>query len=126
MNIDFKNLPFYKELMTFLGWSVIFEMESVCGYKSGKNGDLWFVKNEKEAVSDFDNRGVNHISIRVEESKNIDQMVSFLGNKNISPLFDTPRHRPEFASEENETYYQVMFKTEDNLLFEIVYIGLKT
>lgn len=126
LNVDFQNLPFYKDLMSFLGWSIIFEMEKVCGYKSGENGDLWFVQSEKEDISDYDNRGVNHVSIRVEQCSDIDKLVTFLKEKNILPLFHTPRHRPEFSSQESEMYYQVMFKTEDNLLFEVVYIGPKT
>lgn len=122
LNIDFQNLTFYKELMSFLGWTVIFEADEVCGYKSGKNGDLWFVKSDTSDISDYDNRGVNHISIRVEKSEDIDAVEGFLKEKDITSLFDTPKHRPEFA-EKNETYYQIMFKTDDNILFEIVYIG---
>jgi hypothetical protein len=125
LNIDFKNFPFYKELMTFLGWIVIFEMEDLAGFKSGQNGDLWFLQSQKPEISDFDNRGVNHISLKVENKSDIDELVNFLKTKNVSPLFDTPRHRSEFASNEKETYYQVMFKTEDNILFEVVYIGPK-
>lgn len=40
-------------------------------------------------------------------------------------IFDTPRHRPEFASNESETYYQIIFETPDKVQVEIVYIGAK-
>lgn len=112
--------------MSCLGWKIIFETDGLIGYTSGKNGDLWFVQSEKNEVSDYDNRGVNHISLQVEESKDVDEVIEFLKSKNVHPLFDTPRHRPEFAAQEDRTYYQVMFATEDNLLFEVVYNGVKT
>ena len=111
--------------MEFLGWSIIFEEDHVCGFKSGTNGDLWFVNSKQQEISDYDDVGVNHISLRVEKRKDIDDVVEFLSHKNIKPLFDTPRDRPEFSASEAETYYQVMFKTIDNILFEIVYIGIK-
>ncbi|MCA9386601.1 hypothetical protein KC669_01060 [Candidatus Dojkabacteria bacterium] len=126
LNIDFsKNNSFYKELMNFLGWSIIFEGEDMMGYKSDVSGDLWFVDSEKEENQDYDEKGLNHVAIRVEEQKNIDEIVRFLREKNINTLFDTPRHRPEFRDSEDETYYQVMFESPDKILFEIVYIGPK-
>ena len=45
--------------------------------------------------------------------------------KGVQPLFDTPRHRPEFRDDPKETYYQVMFESPDKVLFEVVYSGLK-
>jgi hypothetical protein len=44
----------------------------------------------------------------------------------IQALFDTPRHRPEFCSSPDNTYYQVMFESPDRILFEVVYTGPKT
>jgi hypothetical protein len=126
VNIDFSNLSFYQELMSFLGWQIIFGTEEVVGYKSGQSGDIWFCKALKDGQGDFDKTGVNHVSIRVENKEDVDSVVGFLQKNNITPLFDTPRHRSEFASDENETYYQVMFASPDNILFELVYIGAKT
>ncbi|MCA9381278.1 hypothetical protein KC678_03365 [Candidatus Dojkabacteria bacterium] len=125
-NIDFsKNITFYKELMNFLGWSIIFETEDTIGYKSDVSGDIWFVDSEKEGTQDYDEKGFNHFAIKVEEQKDIDEIVQFLEEKNRSTLFDTPRYRPEFVDSEEETYYQVMFESPDKILFEIVYIGLR-
>jgi hypothetical protein len=39
-------------------------------------------------------------------------------------LFETPRHRPEFSSEDS-TYYQIMFESPDRILLEFVYTGPK-
>ncbi len=124
VNINLKNLSFYKDLMTFLGWSVIFEDKDVIGYKSDRKGDLWFTPKTKDTANDYDGVGVNHISIGVNSIKDVDQVVKYLKNKKIDRLFDTPRHRPEFASV-GKTYYQIMFESPDKILFEIVYTGPK-
>jgi hypothetical protein len=55
----------------------------------------------------------------------VDAAVEYLRGKSVETLFETPRHRPDFGMGEGQTYYQVMFKSPDNLLFEIVYIGAK-
>lgn len=125
INIDFQNIAFYKGLMEFMGWNVIFEEDEVIGYKSGTNGDLWFVQANHNQTSDYDTTGVNHISIRVEKMSDIDEAKSYLEENNVKMLFDIPRHRPEFTSKDNETYYQIMFESPDKILLEIVYIGSK-
>jgi catechol 2,3-dioxygenase-like lactoylglutathione lyase family enzyme len=133
INIDYaKNGNFYKELMTFLGWSVIFETEAVvgkykgmAGYRSGSNGDLWFVDSTDKEVSNYDKVGVNHVSLRVTKQENVDEVIKFLESKGVKTLFGTPRHRPEFTSQESDTYYQIIFETPDKIQFEIVYIGAK-
>jgi len=43
----------------------------------------------------------------------------------VALLFETPRHRPEFAQSPEQTYYQIMFETPDRILLEVVYIGVK-
>lgn len=111
--------------MTLLGWSVIYEDADMSGYKSNQGEDLWFTKSQKPDLSDYDNRGMNHLGIKVEKMTDVDDVVAFLKKKKIKTLFETPRHRPEFAENKDSTYYQVMFATADNLLLEVVYIGLK-
>lgn len=125
INIDFRNLAFYKGLMENMGWNVIFEDGEVVGYKSGTYGDLWFTKVNHDQTSDYDAKGVNHISLRVEKKSDVDEVKSYLEKDHVEMLFDTPRHRPEFTSKEDETYYQIMFESPDRILFEIVYIGSK-
>ena len=110
--------------MEFMGWSVIFETDGTIGYKSKTNGDLWFVEADKNESNDYDAKGVNHISLRVDEMANVDEVKDFLEKKNVKMLFDTPKHRPEFTANPNETYYQIMFESTDKILFEIVYIGI--
>ena len=120
-----KNRQFYKDLMDFMGWSIIFEEGDVVGYKSKTNGDLWFYDVKDKPQQDYDSIGMNHIGLRVDELKNIDEIMEMLKKKGTRMLFDTPRHRPEFSSDPTHTYYQIMFESPDKILFEIVYIGPK-
>jgi catechol-2,3-dioxygenase len=125
LNISFAQLSFYKELFDFLGWSIIFETSDTIGFKNNQSGDLWFVNNSSNDNQDFDKKGLNHIAIRVEKENDVHEVEKFLQEKNISSLFGTPRHRPEFTSQPNHIYYQIMFASPDNILFEVVYIGEK-
>ena len=125
INIDVTNLNFYKDLMTFLGWSVIFENEGMAGFTSGKEGSIWFLKSNHLDIMDHDHVGMNHIGINVESKEDVDATVKFLQEKQIDSLFETPRHRPDFAMSEKDTYYQVMFESPDKVLFEVVYTGPK-
>ena len=111
--------------MEFMGWNTIFEMDEVVGYRSGTNEDVWFVKTQNKEVQDHDGIGMNHISFRVNTISDVDVIHSFLEKKDIKMLFDTPKHRPEFSSSPKETYYQIMFKSPDGILFEVVYVGKK-
>ena len=111
--------------MEVLNWKVIFENTDVAGFKTDQNGDVWFANAGHKPVSDYDNRGMNHIAIRTEQLADVETVAEFLKKKGVELLFGTPKHRPEFAAKETETYYQIMFKSPDNLLFEVVFIGPK-
>lgn len=124
VNIDAKNLGFYKELFGFLGWKTLYEDAEVIGVRCESGSSLWFCPVLKDLANDYDGRGMNHLGILVEKQNEVDQVVEYIQQRNIKPLFDTPRHRPEFARP-GSTYYQVMFETPDKLLFEVVYTGPK-
>lgn len=111
--------------MEYMGWKVIFEDKYGIGYRSATNGDMWFVKTGKNKIVDYDAKGVNHISFRVDKMTDVDKVKNHLGKNKVKMLFDTPRHRPEFSESKKETYYQIMFESPDKILFEVVYIGLK-
>lgn len=125
LNINFENISFYKDFMKFLGWDLIFEGPEIAGYKSEKNGDLWFAASKNSQQQDYDTIGMNHISFRVESESDVDKTVEYLKGKNVKALFETPRHRPEFSASEKETYYQVIFESPDRIQIEVVYIGVK-
>lgn len=125
VNIDPGNTAFYKDLLTFLGWSTLFEGEGVLGMSGSNGASLWFVNKTAEAVNDYDGPGMNHLGIGVESEADVDAAVEYIKGRNVEALFETPRHRPEFSAGGGQTYYQVMFASPDNLLFEIVYTGPK-
>jgi len=124
-NIDPKNLPFYKELFSFLGWKVLCDEEQMLGIEDEHKTSLWFAGPAKNVKNDYDGPGENHIGISVPNQSDVDEAVSYLKAHTVEALFETPRHRPEFCGSEDATYYQVMFESPDRLLFEVVYTGPK-
>ena len=122
INVQSANLPFYKALMAFLGWSVLYEGEDMLGVGNGGKTSLWFGAPLKEAANDYDGPGLNHLGIGTETQADVDATVAFLAERGVPALFETPRHRPEFSGPDS-TYYQVMFETPDRILIEVVYIG---
>jgi catechol 2,3-dioxygenase-like lactoylglutathione lyase family enzyme len=125
-NIDSKNNPFYKDLFTFLGWQILCDEPDMLGVEDEHKASLWFAGMLKQVSNDYDGPGVNHLAIAVPSQADVDEAVVYLKEHAIAALFETPRHRPEFCGKENSTYYQVMFESPDQLLFEIVYTGPKS
>ncbi len=64
-------------------------------------------------------------SVIVDNMRNVNEVKDYLEKNKVTMLFDTPRHRPEFTSKDDETYYQIMFESPDKILFEVVFIGPK-
>lgn len=131
VNIDPANLGFYRDLFGFLGWTPIMENESMIGLGSGgaesrRFESLWFIAAANGSSNDYDGAGMNHIGISADSQSDIDATAAYLGEHGVAPLFETPRHRPDFAGDEDQTYYQVMFESPDRVLFEVVYTGPKT
>jgi catechol 2,3-dioxygenase-like lactoylglutathione lyase family enzyme len=125
-NVRAENVGFYRDLFTFLGWSEIW-FEDGAGYgAAGKNGEsFWFMAGGNGSVNDYDGPGVNHVAIGVDEQGDVDAAGDYLTTGGTAMLFETPRHRPDFAESELDTYYQIMFETPDRFLLEIVYTGPK-
>lgn len=128
VNVRKENLPYYADLFNFLGWNTLHQDEGVIHGVSGSNkASLWFYAAEtRDVANDYDGPGTNHIAIGAEAQGDIDTAADYLRGKGVELLFATPRHRAEFSSGEGQTYYQVMFKSPDNVLFEIVYTGPKS
>jgi catechol 2,3-dioxygenase-like lactoylglutathione lyase family enzyme len=124
-NINPANVGFYRDLMTFLGWSPIFEQEGILRVADKKGASLWFMGMGKAVNNDYDGPGVNHLAFSVPMQSDVDAAVAYLTAAGVNPLFETPRHRPEFSRSAEDTYYQVMFESPDRILFEIVYTGPK-
>ena len=124
-NISPSNAKFYQDLMTFLGWRPIFEQEGFLGVADKNGASLWFMGMAKPVNNDYDGPGANHLALSVPKPADVDAAVAYLTEHHVAPLFETPRHRPEFSRSEHDTYYQVMFESPDRILFEIVYTGPK-
>jgi catechol 2,3-dioxygenase-like lactoylglutathione lyase family enzyme len=125
VNTKPENATYYKNLMTFLGWTSLYDGDDSSGYRDRNGTSLWFVGAANDASYDYDGVGVNHISIGVDSIAEVDRAMMYLTEQGQEALFETPRHRPDFAADESSTYYQVMFRSPDNLLFEVVYVGPK-
>ena len=123
-NVQPTNLPFYKDLLTFLGWQPIFEMEGALGVAGVGGGSLWFIGQVKPVSNDYDGPGMNHLGLGAQAQADVDAVAAYLTERGGALLFETPRHRPEF-SHGTDTYYQVMFETPDRILLEVVYTGPK-
>lgn len=126
LHIAAANLPFYRDLFAFLGWGTIFATDEMLGTGDANGSSLWFVCHLKEGVNnDYDGPGVNHIAIKADSVADVDSTVTYLQDRGVAALFETPRHRPEFSQDPASTYYQVMFESPDRILFEVVYTGAK-
>jgi catechol 2,3-dioxygenase-like lactoylglutathione lyase family enzyme len=123
-NIDLQNIAFYKELLSFLGWSVLYDEPGMLGVGIEQGTSLWFASCAKVS-NDYDGPGMNHLGFVVSAQSDVDKTVSYLQEHGIQALFNTPCHRPEFSSGPDKTYYQVMFESPDRILLEVVYIGPK-
>ncbi len=123
INIHPQNIEFYKGLFAFMGWQTLEDSPSEFGVGPDIFNSFWFNIGANDACNDYDGAGMNHIGLLVQTQGEIDAMVTYLQEQHIPSLFATPRHRPEFAMNEEYTYYQVMFESPDRILFEIVYMG---
>jgi len=124
-NVDQKNMPFYRDLMAFLGWEVWIDDPTMLIVGNAQNLSLGFNCPAKPYINDHDGPGMNHIGFAVTSQQEVDLTTMYLGDHGISPLFETPRHLPEFTDKPSDTYYQVMFEIPDRILTEVVYTGPK-
>lgn len=133
--IDPANLPFYKDLLDFLGWQTLHasgwqtlhasEEAGMLGVGGQHGESLWFIGQAKEVSNDYDGPGMNHLAIGTATQADVDTAASYLTERGVNLLFETPQHRPEFSQGDGQTYYQVMFESPDHILWEVVYIGPK-
>lgn len=125
-SIDTENMGFYRDMFAFLGWQTIYDGEGMLGVGDSNGVSLWFGSATTSAANDYDAPGLNHFAVSTATQADVDAAVTYLAEGGIAPLFETPRHRPDFTFDETSTYYQVMFETPDRILVEIVYTGPKS
>ncbi len=124
-NVRPEHVPFYRDLLAFLGWKTLFENEGMLGVAGKNDESLWFIGEVKAVVNDYDGPGMNHLAIGAASQADVDAVAAYLAEREVALLFETPRHRPEFSGSEEQTYYQVMFASPDRILLEVVYTGPK-
>lgn len=124
--IDDKNRGFYRDLLSFLSWNILYDGEGMIAAGDSNGVSLWFGSATKQVINDYDGHGLNHFAISTATQAEVDQAAAYLAEKGVAHLFETPRHRPDFAHDQHSTYYQVMFETPDRILVEIVYTGPKS
>ncbi|HZU78004.1 MAG TPA: VOC family protein [Dehalococcoidia bacterium] len=128
-NVRPENMPFYRDLMGFLGWQSLYDGagseagEPMLGVAAANGASLWFAGKVNAAHNDYDGPGLNHLAIAVVAQSDVDATVEYLRQRGVPALFETPRHRPEFSGGPGQTYYQVMFESPDRILLEVVYTG---
>ena len=125
VNVASENVPFYRDLFSHLGWDTLMDEDGFLGVGDSTGASLWFMSGAKEQPNDYDGPGVNHLGISAPSQTDVDETAAYLSGRGVTALFETPRHRPEFAQDESQTYYQVMFESPDRVLFEVVYTGPK-
>ncbi len=125
INVRPENLAFYRDLFGELGWQTLHEEAGMLGVGDKNRVSLWFITQVKAVSNDYDGPGVNHLAIGTTTQAEVDTLADYLRHKDVELLFETPRHRPEFAQGADQTYYQIMFESPDRILFEVVYMGPK-
>ena len=123
-NVRAENVPFYKDLFSFLGWGIEHDDSGVVGVSEKHGVSIWFIGEATDVSNHYDGPGMNHFAISAESQADVDTAAVHLRSKDIEMLFETPRHRPEFSGDDT-TYYQIMFESPDRILFEFVYTGPK-
>ena len=114
------SFPFYKELLTYLGYKTVCEDNSL-GMRN-KPTDIWLKEAPKENKNKpFSRRniGVNHIAFSVSKKEDVDKFCKeFLIPRKIKLLYNSPRPFPEYT----DKYYAVYFEDPDKIKLEVVFL----
>ena len=113
------NLQFWKELLTFLEFSIMDEGEHFDASSEGCYLCFTITEKKYEQVGFHRKRiGLNHVALRVSTPEDVDIFVSkFLEPKDITPLCGGAKPYPEYV----EGYYAVFFEDLNRIKVEVVY-----
>lgn len=115
------SFPFYKKLLTYLGYKVVKEDKTHLGMRNDPT-DIWLKDSPKKTKSlKFSRRniGVNHLAFGVSKKEDVDRFCQeFLIPRGIKTLYDSPRRFPEYT----EKYYAVYFEDPDRIKLEVVFL----
>src|SRR5690348_9243186 len=73
-----ENIPFYKDLMAFLGWRMIHDSDEMFGVGSEDGVSFWFGTQVNDVTNDYDGPGLNHLGISAESQADVDATVAYL------------------------------------------------
>lgn len=116
-----KSLPFYKELLTFLGYSVVSESPDHLGMRNSPT-DVWISETDSKFKAKGFHRkstGINHICFGVKSRAEVDKFNNeFLKKRKIPALYNSPKAFPEYTKD----YYAVYFEDPDRIKIEVAYL----
>jgi len=119
------SLPFYKDLLGYLGYRVIHDGPGIAAFSDGAS-DLWLIETERgHAERGFHRKGtgLNHLAFGVGARADVDRFCDeFLAPRRIAALYGTPREFTEYRP----GYYAVFFEDPDRLKLEVVHVPGRT
>lgn len=115
--------PFYKEMLTLLGYKVFIEEGWGFGMQDPKNGlVIWICPIEDKYIDKKFHRkapGLNHLAFQVESKHDVDKFnTEFVLKNKITTLYETPKAFPEYSGD----YYAVFFEDPDRVKLEVVFM----
>jgi catechol 2,3-dioxygenase-like lactoylglutathione lyase family enzyme len=121
LNVSRPSIPFYKALLTHLGYTLMAEQHDMFGATNGTT-DLWIVQTDPTHAERAFHRkatGINHLAFRVDSRPEVDRFAQdFLTTRAIPTLYGGPRAYPEYRP----GYYAVFFEDPDRLKLEVAHI----
>ena len=77
INIKRENLLFYKELLAFLEWQVVYSTDDFIGAADKNGASVWFMGFANDAQNDYDGVGMNHLAFGVAQQRDVDAAVAY-------------------------------------------------
>jgi catechol 2,3-dioxygenase-like lactoylglutathione lyase family enzyme len=109
---------FYKEMLAYLEFDVVFEGEGFVGLTDGEMS-VWITPAQVEQDYDRDAVGLNHLGLHIGSVAEVDRFTAeFLKPRDVEPILDSPRVLPGSESRPG-SYYQVLFTDPDGQLIEV-------
>ncbi|MBK8046568.1 MAG: hypothetical protein IPK16_05230 [Anaerolineales bacterium] len=85
-NVKSENLPFYKSLLNFLGWQVLYDAPEMLGVGESSGASLWFAAGADGVVENYDGPGLNHLGLNAESIADVDALAAHLAKLGILAL----------------------------------------
>jgi catechol 2,3-dioxygenase-like lactoylglutathione lyase family enzyme len=115
---------FYLKILTPLNWIMIFDCTDSVGFKGEDNTHIFLVQTKNSFIPNIfhrKNTGLNHLALRVESKKAVEEFNNFLNENNIPKLYtDCPGDYSE--KYEMEEYYAIYFEDPDRIKLEVVFM----